>query len=121
MEKRVDDGYLPADLLRKKQLTMLCVGRCVRTAPMRTPYQVLCFDDDEVPQGSDFLTLLCDPLDGPASFRNQNLKFQQFLGYQGLRNIPQQDQTTELSAQPLVDTKGIAASDQESDYSMSSY
>ncbi len=62
--------------------------------------------------------MLCNPTDGPASTRNLNLKFRQFPGYRGLQNIPQPDQTTELSAQPLADTAGVADSDQESDYSM---
>ena len=59
-------------------------------------------------------------MDGPASISNSNLKFRQFPGDGGLRNFPQPDRSTELSANPLQDVSGIVDSNQEPDYSESS-
>jgi hypothetical protein len=55
-------------------------------------------------------------MDGPACIRDSNLKFRQFTGYGGLRNIPQTDQTTELSEHPIQADQGTE-DDQDADYS----
>ena len=44
-----------ADVFQSKRAHMLCVGKQVQTGPRPTPSQDPCYEDAEVPQGSDFL------------------------------------------------------------------
>ena len=60
------------------------------------------------------MLLLCDPRSCPDFIRNSNLRFRQFTGYGGLRNIPQYDHLTELSAHPSQEAPGNWDSDQAS-------
>ena len=115
MEKREREGRA-ANVLQSDRARILCGGRPVRTARRPTPSQDPYYEGPEVPQGLDFLLLLCDPMSGPVCIRNSNLKFRQFTGYGGLRNITQLDQTTELSEHTSQGAQGTD-NDQESDYS----
>ena len=96
MEKRALGGRA-ANVLQSDRARILCGGRPVSTGRRPTPSQDPYYNGPEVLQGLNFLLLLCDPMNGPACIRNSNLKVRQLTGYGGLRNIPQLDQTTELS------------------------
>ena len=80
-----------ADVFQSKRAQMHCVGRRVQTGPRPIPSQDPCYEGTEVPQGSEFLSWPCDPLDGPSSIRNSNPEFQLFPGYRGLWNISHPD------------------------------
>ena len=82
--------YFQSELVQR-----LCWGRAISTGYRPTPSPDPYYDD-EVPEGFDFMLLLCDLSTGPEFIRNLNLGFRQFTGYGGLRNIPQYDHTTEL-------------------------
>ena len=113
MEEHTSKDYCAAKVLQSKRVQRLCWGRAIRTGYRPTPSPDPYYDD-EVPEGFDFMLLLCDPCTGPEFIRNSNLGFQQFTGYGGLRNIPQYDHTTELSAHPSQEAQGNLGSDRDS-------
>ena len=100
MEEHTSKDYCAAKVFQSERVKRLCWGRPVRTVRRPTLSQDPYYDD-EVPEGFDFMLLLCDPSTGPEFIRNSNLGFRQFTGYGGLRNIPQYDHTTELLVHPL--------------------
>ena len=113
MEEHTFKDYCAAKVLQSERVKCLCWGRPIRTGYRPTPSPDPYYDA-EVPEGFDFMLLLCDPRSCPDFIRNSNLRFRQFTGYGGLRNIPQYDHLTELSAHPSQEAPGNWDSDQAS-------